>query len=169
MKYVRLEGNIVEEIIPEYIDIFPNLPIEKRYPASFVNKLIKVEDDALVKPGMIYNRSTNEFTEQIVQAINISIEDKKLELIAESKILLSEWLKNNPILFNGEYYSVTEEKQSLLNNNLASYERAKSAGLEYTLKWNSTGNECVEWTYEDLVKLSLSIAEYVATILCSLF
>lgn len=66
----------------------------------------------------------------------------------------------NPILYNDEYYSVTEEEQSLLNN-LASYERAKNAGVEYTLKWNFTGNKCVEWTYEELVKLSLSIAEYV--------
>ena len=67
------------------------------------------------------------------------------------------------ILFtDGKYYSVTEEKQSLLNNNLASYERAKSAGVEYPLKWNSTGEECVEWEYPELLTLSLNIAGYVA-------
>lgn len=83
--------------------------------------------------------------------------------IAESKIKLAEWLASNPILFtDGKYYSVTEEKQSLLNNNLASYERAKSAGVEYPLKWNSTGEECVDWEYSNLLILSLNIAEYVA-------
>ena len=63
---------------------------------------------------------------------------------------------------DGKYYSVTEEKQALLNGNLASYERAKNAGIEYPLKWNSTGDECVEWSYEDLLSLSLAIAAYVA-------
>ena len=82
--------------------------------------------------------------------------------IAESKTKLAEWLANNPLLFSdGKYYSVTEEKQSLLNSNIASYERAKALGIEYPLKWNSTGEECVEWSYTDLVTLSLTIAAYV--------
>ena len=83
--------------------------------------------------------------------------------IAESKTKLAEWLANNPLLFSdGKYYSVTEEKQSLLNSNIASYERAEALGVEYPLKWNSTGEECVEWSYPDLVTLSLTIAAYVA-------
>ena len=77
--------------------------------------------------------------------------------------MLSEWLASNPMLYSdGNYYSVTEEKQSLLNSNLASYERATAAGIPYPLKWNSTGAECVEWEYTDLTALSLSIAAYVA-------
>ena len=63
---------------------------------------------------------------------------------------------------DGKQYSVTAEKQSLLNSNLASYERAKAAGADYPLKWNSTGEECLDWSYENLVALSLSIAAYVA-------
>ena len=87
----------------------------------------------------------------------------KMAKIAESKTKLAEWLANNPLLYSdGKYYSVTEEKQSLLNSNIASYERAKALGIEYPLKWNSTGEECVEWTYTDLVTLSLTIAAYVA-------
>ena len=83
--------------------------------------------------------------------------------VAESKLKLAEWLRGNPLLFSdGKYYSVTEEKQSLLNSNLASYERATAAGITYPLKWNSTGEECVEWEYPSLLALSLSIAEYVA-------
>ena len=87
----------------------------------------------------------------------------KMEKIEESKTKLAEWLANNPLLYSdGKYYSVTEEKQSLLNSNIASYERAKALGIEYPLKWNSTGEECTEWTYTDLVTLSLTIAAYVA-------
>ena len=87
----------------------------------------------------------------------------KFAKIEESKTKLAEWLANNPLLFtDGKYYSVTEEKQALLNGNLASYERATKAGIEYPLKWNSTGEECTEWNYNDLLTLSLSIAAYVA-------
>ena len=45
---------------------------------------------------------------------------------------------------------------------LGTYERAEALGIEYPLKWNSTGEECTEWTYENLVTLSLTIAAYVA-------
>ena len=87
----------------------------------------------------------------------------KMAKIEESKTKLAEWLANNPLLYSdGKYYSVTEEKQSLLNSNIASYERAKALGIECPLKWNSTGEECTEWTYESLVTLSLTIAAYVA-------
>ena len=91
------------------------------------------------------------------------ISAEKLAKITESKTKLAEWLANNPLLYSdGKYYSVTEEKQSLLNSNIASYERAEALGIEYPLKWNSTGEECTEWTYESLVTLSLTIAAYVA-------
>ena len=91
------------------------------------------------------------------------INECKNKRVAESKVKLAEWLATHPMLFtDGKYYSVTEEKQALLNGNLASYERATKAGIEYPLKWNSTGEECVERSYDDLLTLSLSIASYVA-------
>ena len=91
------------------------------------------------------------------------LQSEKESRIAESKLKLAEWLSANPMLYtDGNFYSVTEEKQTLLNSNLTSYERAESAGIPYPLKWNSTGAECVEWAYADLVGLSLAIAAYVA-------
>ena len=92
-----------------------------------------------------------------------SLEECRVRKIQETKVKLAEWLENNPYLYkDGKYYSVTEEKQALLNGNLASYERATNAGIEYPLRWNSTGSECVEFSYSDLLALSLSIARYVA-------
>lgn len=93
----------------------------------------------------------------------INLNDVKAAKIAESKNKLAEWLANNPMTYtDGKQYSVTAEKQSLLNGNLASYERAKAAGINYPLRWNATGEECTAWTYEGLVGLSLAIAAYVA-------
>lgn len=93
----------------------------------------------------------------------IDLDVLKVDKIEMSKAMLAEWLEDNPMLYtDGKYYSVTAEKQSLLNGNLASYERAKTVGVEYGLKWNSTGSECVSWDYTDLLTLSLTIAGYVA-------
>ena len=93
----------------------------------------------------------------------IDLDTLKADKIEMSKRILAEWLESNPMLYtDGKYYSVTAEKQSLLNGNLASYERAKAINVEYPLKWNSTGSECVSWDYTDLLALSLTIAGYVA-------
>ena len=93
----------------------------------------------------------------------IDLDVLKVDKIEMSKAMLAEWLEDNPMLYtDGKYYSVTAEKQSLLNGNLASYERAKAINVEYPLKWNSTGSECTPWDYTDLLALSLTIAGYVA-------
>ena len=93
----------------------------------------------------------------------IDLDEAKTSKIAESKMMLAEWLETHPYQYtDGKYYSVTEEKQALLNGNLSSYERATNMGIPYPLKWNSTGEECVDWEYSDLIALSLSIAGYVA-------
>lgn len=106
--------------------------------------------------GTLIERTAEEKSTELLPAL-ISAK------ITESKVKLAEWLAENPILFtDGKYYSVTEEKQSLLNSNLASYERATNAGIDYPLKWNSTGEECVCWSYPDLLTLSLSIAGHIA-------
>jgi hypothetical protein len=112
--------------------------------------------DLIIKDGKLIDVKKGKITKEELDGIK---EDK----IAQSKKMLSEWLASHPYLYSdGKYYSCTEEKQSLLNSNLASYERATNAGIEYPLKWNSTGDECTEWTYQALLMLSLSIAAYVA-------
>lgn len=117
-----------------------------------------VQDDKIVKNP---NPDTDDSSGEYVPGTDL--EADKEYMIAKSKAMLAEWLENNPMQFtDGKYYSVTFDKQSLLNGNLASYERAKNAGIEYPLKWNSTGDACSPWTYENLLTLSLTIAAYVA-------
>ena len=166
--YAYIINNTVRELIPDFDKAFPSVPIEQRYPADMLNKCVHVADDAGVRVGMIYNADTGEFKEPEVVPISPmpeDIEEAKAYKIAESKGKLAEWLANNPMLYtDGKQYSVTAEKQSLLNGNLSSYERAQGASpsINYPLKWNATGEECTEWEYEDLVGLSLAIAAYVA-------
>lgn len=166
--YAYIIGNIVKEIIPDIDEAFPDVPVEQRYPSDVLDKCVHVADDAVVKVGMIYDPETGKFEDRDVSPISPmpeDIEGAKAYKIAESKDKLAEWLENNPMTYkDGKQYSVTAEKQSLLNGNLSSYERAQGASpnVKYPLKWNATGEECTEWDYEDLVSLSLAIASYVA-------
>ena len=112
--------------------------------------------------GIVSERTAEEMAADMFPSPD-DIVNLKTKRIQESKMMLVKWLNDNPILYtDGKYYSVTEEKQALLNGNLASYERATQAGIEYPLKWNSTGEECTDWSYNDLLTLSLNIAAYVA-------
>ncbi len=166
MKYVRLNNNVVAEIIPAIDSAFPDVPIEQRYPAEFVKKLVAVDDSVEVRVGMVYDKETGAFSvpkPPAIEPVPVDLDAAKKQRISDSKTQLAEWLESHPMQYtDGKFYSVTEEKQSLLNNNLTSYERAQDAGIPYPLKWNASGEECVDWEYNDLVTLSLAIAAYVA-------
>lgn len=164
MKYVRLEKGVVAEIIPEFNPLFPNVSVAERYPKEFVKKLVETADETAVYVGMVRQEDgTYTVPAAIMPDKYDSLDDAKCAKIAESKTKLAEWLHKNPMLYSdGKYYAVSAEKQNLLNSNLTSFERAEQAGIDYPLKWNATGEECVEWEYADLVGLSLAIAAYVA-------
>ena len=99
------------------------------------------------------------FTEEELKA---QLEQQKEYKISYSKQALKDYLANNPMKWlDGKYYSVTSEKQSLLTSNLALYQVSAAAGSAFKLTWNSTGEECTEWTYENLCALALAIGSYV--------
>lgn len=86
----------------------------------------------------------------------------KFSKVAASKTDLEAYLEANPMTWtDGNQYSVTEKKQNLLTSQLGLYQIAVTAGQPYTLEWNAIGEECVEWSYENLVALALSISAYV--------
>lgn len=163
--YAYIIDKIVREVIPDIDPIFPGIDIKERYPAEMVAKCVHVDDGADVNQGMVYDAESGTFSTPEVKPVITNIDDAKVLKVAESKEKLAEWLANHPMTYkDGKQYSVTAEKQSLLNGNLSSYERAQGASpsVKYPLKWNATGEECTEWEYEDLVGLSLAIAAYVA-------
>lgn len=99
------------------------------------------------------------FTEE---ELKTQLEQQKEYKISYSKQALKDYLANNPMKWlDGKYYSVTSEKQSLLTSNLALYQVSAAAGSPFKLTWNSTGEECTEWTYENLCALALAIGSYV--------
>ena len=87
---------------------------------------------------------------------------EKTARVAESKTALAEYLAAHPLMWSdGQQYSVTAEKQSLLTAQIALYQMAASAGQPYELHWNPTGGECTVWTIEELSALALAIGAYV--------
>ena len=101
-----------------------------------------------------------------LKQIQVDIFNVKQRKIQESKELLATWLLENPMLSEihnseGEYYTVTQEKQAQLTQLLMLYSISVQSGGEMQLAWNSTGGICEEWTYEELSTLSFQIAEYV--------
>ena len=104
---------------------------------------------------------------EVIEGKNVPSEDTMLDgakkfKISESKTVLSEHLASHPLQWtDGKYYSVTSEKQALLTSNLSLYQLAVSNGQSFTLKWNTTGDECTVWKYDDLAALALAIGTYV--------
>lgn len=99
------------------------------------------------------------FTEEELKE---QLEQQKEYEISYSKQALKDYLAEHPMEWlDGKYYSVTSEKQSLLTSNLALYQVSAAAGSPFKLTWNSTGDECTEWTYENLCALALAIGVYV--------
>ncbi len=89
------------------------------------------------------------------------LEQSKIEKITQTKQQLAEFLENHPLLYNDEYYSVTQEKQALLTSAIAAYQLRVQAGISAVLKWNTTGDVCREFTLEEITGLVIAITDYV--------
>lgn len=86
------------------------------------------------------------------------LEPIKAERIAQSKADLAAYLEAHPLLWtDGEYYSITAEKQAQLTSKIMAATMAQTTGTAYTLTWNSTGEVCKEWTLADLSALAFAI------------
>lgn len=61
--YILLDNNIVKEIIPTEDPLIPGVPIDRRYPAAFVAKLLYTPDDMAVAQNWVYDPGTQTFSE----------------------------------------------------------------------------------------------------------
>lgn len=97
---------------------------------------------------------------------NIEILDEsKEQKIKQSKIDLSNYLETHPIQWtDGEYYSITAEKQQQLTSKIMVATMAQTLSQPYDLTWNSTGEVCKEWTLSDLSALAFAIDQRVTAL-----
>ena len=96
----------------------------------------------------------------------LDLEPIKLEKILQTKEDLATYLFNNPIFStchypDGSYYAVTSEKQAQLTQLLTAYMLDTQMGIATELHWNSTGNMCEVYTFEELTQLRREMFNFV--------
>lgn len=83
---------------------------------------------------------------------------EKQNKILKSKEDLAVYLSNHPLQWtDGNYYSITQEKQNQLTSKIMAATMAQTLSQEYNLTWNSTGEVCQTWTLQDLSALAFAI------------
>lgn len=60
--YILLDNNTVKEFIPDINPTFPEIPIEKRYPTAFIERLVYVEEVMDIQEGYVYDPETGVFS-----------------------------------------------------------------------------------------------------------
>lgn len=144
--------NIVVFESEEQADTFKETLIRDK----IIDNLVKLEDDSQFGIGDKYE--DGKWSKVVLE---INLDELKAKKVIETKNKLAEFLENHPLQHNGDYYSVTQEKQSLLTSAIAVYELKTKAGLPAELKWNTTGDICRVYTIEELSGLAFAITDYV--------
>lgn len=86
----------------------------------------------------------------------------KTARIVQTKTDLAAYLEAHPLQWtDGNYYSITEEKQNQLTRVFAVYEINTALGKPAKLEWNDTGERCREWDKAELSMLASAINERV--------
>lgn len=137
--------------------------IERDLENKIVTKGITSDGVVIELPLIEVTEEEFNLTEQYVPPIDFIqlLERSKVEKITHSKQQLAEFLENNPLLYNEEYYSITQEKQALLTSAIAAYQLKVQAQVSATLKWNTTGDICREFTLEEITGLVIALTDYV--------
>lgn len=95
------------------------------------------------------------------------LENLKVEKIADSKLQLSKFLENNPLVSSCHgnkkcSYSVTREKQSLMMSQYMTYQIEKQINPDAVLTWNASGEQREVWTEEEFLQLIIEVKQYVS-------
>lgn len=85
----------------------------------------------------------------------------KKYIILQTKKLLEEFLDNNPILFEDQYYNVSSEAQGHLASVIKAAESAQELNISYTPMWNAIGQQREYYSLETLKTLFIEIQKYV--------
>nr|WP_312578328.1 hypothetical protein [Sedimentibacter sp.] len=160
MKYTLLqnENNIAVSKSINYSDILSGTEIE--ITEEQYNQINEFPLKLNIENGKVIALEKT-IIEPNLEEIQKQLEKSKIEKTTQTKQQLAEFLESHPLQYNGEYYSITQEKQALLTSSIAAYQLKVQAGIHAILKWNTTGDVCREFTIEEITGLVISITDYV--------
>lgn len=93
----------------------------------------------------------------------VDLDAEKVRRIQQSNKDLEDYLLAHPLQWtDGEYYAITQKKQNQLTSKISVAQAKAQLGVPYELKWNTTGEVCVEWELADLMALAFAIDERVS-------
>lgn len=100
--------------------------------------------------------------EEIAADRTPDLDAEKACRIQQSNDDLEDYLLAHPLQWtDGEYYAITQKKQTQLTSKISVAQAKAQLGVSYELKWNTTGEVCVEWELADLMALAFAIDERV--------
>lgn len=112
-----------------------------------------------IEGGVQFSNDGSVYVEQ-------ELEEVKANKIAISKALLARYLEQNPlesVCHGGKlaFYSVTEEKQTLMMSQYMTHQIEKQINPNAVLTWNEKGKSCEAWTEEEFLQLIMEVKAYV--------
>lgn len=144
-----------DEFLPEYFK-------EGKRAAGFV----KIEHDGEKVTSCVWDEEAyQKWAEENPETEPDTLTASKIARIQQSKTDLAEYLATHPLQWmDGNYYSITAEKQAQLTSKIMAATMAAQTSIPYTLTWNSTGEVCKEWSLSDLSALAFAIDKRVTAL-----
>lgn len=158
MQYYNKETNFIQSNKAPGLLEFPDEFMSEFYKqdkraAGFVN----IVDDGQRVTSCVWDETAYQAWCEENHAPDMLAENKAAR-IEQSKTDLAAYLATHPLLWtDGQYYSITAEKQAQLTSKIMAATMASQTSTPYTLTWNSTGETCTEWTLSDLSALAFAI------------
>lgn len=129
---------------------------------SFISQSVNADDSQYIEIDKeLNNIILSAPTKEITMAENEELIELKNKLVDFSKIKLTEFLENNPVLFEGKYYSVTSASQGYLDTLIFTTEDAINLNIAFTPMWNDISGMREVWQLEQLKKLRIAIQSYI--------
>lgn len=100
-----------------------------------------------------------DYKENLIEKTNL--DEIKQHIILQTKKILEEFLNNNPLLFEEQYYNVSSEAQGHLASIIKAAESAEEMNISYTPMWNPIGGQREYYSLQTLKKLFIEIQKYV--------
>lgn len=119
-----------------------------------------------IEGGVQFSNDGSVYVEPELEPYVPTLEEVKANKIAISKALLARYLEQNPlesVCHGGKlaFYSVTEEKQTLMMSQYMTHQIEKQINPNAVLTWNEKGKSCEAWTEEEFLQLIMEVKAYV--------